>query len=124
MYRVSAGGQTLCVVRWSLELFRRCSRKGRVTGWKGHMEGEGDVEISCIPSPVHPQMMGLTYLGAQSHQKRCLKVEPSVPRGGRLLLACLKGWSGVCCEARLPEAGWTGRGRGKCSEILRPRDSL
>lgn len=36
------------MVRWLLELFRRCSRKGRVIGWKGYMEGEGDVEILCI----------------------------------------------------------------------------
>lgn len=65
-------------------LCRRCGRKavsqvGKVR-WGGW--------VWRYLSPGYPQMMSLTFLGAQSHHKRCLKLEPSVLWGGHLLMAC------------------------------------
>lgn len=77
--------------------------------------------IPYVPLPVHSEMRGLTYLGAQSYQKRCLQVEAPVFWGSHLLLACVKGRGS--CKALFLEAVLTGRGRGRCTAILRPRIS-
>lgn len=82
-------GARSSAVRWTLRLFRSSSKKGLVTGEKGQM-GRVGVGIPYIPLPVHSEMMDLTYLGAQSYQKRCLQVKPPVFWGGHLLLACVK----------------------------------
>lgn len=71
VYWASAGARS-CAVRWTLRLLRSSSKKGLVTGEKGQT-GRVGVGIRYIPLPAHSEMMDLTYLGAHSYQKRCLK---------------------------------------------------
>lgn len=77
MYRASAGGQALCVVRWALDVCRRC--RGKAMSLVGKVRWGG--RVWGYPSPVHPPVMGLTFLGAQSQQKRGLNMEPLCPLG-------------------------------------------
>lgn len=68
-------------------------------------DGEVEVEVPCVPSPVHPQKLGMAYLGAHPQQKE-------VPESGALCLlgrpfadGMCEGVQEMCCKACLASGG-------------------